>query len=133
MATGSGDMTTGEEAVYALLDLLNAEEIPYMLVGSFSSNAWGEARSTKGCRFRRRNAASETDSPVCRPPRAIPDRRPDQLRNHHRPHPADPESFARQEDNNRRLLSRHDLPRRVGPDVGMVAVDVGGDFLVPEA
>lgn len=44
-------MTTGEEAVFALLDLLNAAEIPYMLVGSFSSNAWGEARSTKDADF----------------------------------------------------------------------------------
>ncbi|MCB1231306.1 MAG: hypothetical protein KDN19_13620 [Verrucomicrobiae bacterium] len=51
MAIGSGDMTTGEEAVYALPDLLNAGEIPYMLVGPFSSNAWGESRSTKDADF----------------------------------------------------------------------------------
>jgi hypothetical protein len=44
-------MKYGEEAVYALLDLLNAARIPYMLVGSFSSNAYGEARSTKDADF----------------------------------------------------------------------------------
>jgi len=41
----------GEEAVYALLDLLNGAAIPYMMVGSFSSNAYGEARSTKDADF----------------------------------------------------------------------------------
>ncbi len=34
-------MKYGEEAVYALLDLLNEHEVSYMLVGSFSSNAYG--------------------------------------------------------------------------------------------
>jgi len=34
-----------------LLDLLNEHEVPYMLVGSFSSNAYGEARATKGADF----------------------------------------------------------------------------------
>jgi hypothetical protein len=41
----------GEEAVYALLDLLNAAQAQYMMVGSFSSNAYGEARSTKDADF----------------------------------------------------------------------------------
>ena len=40
-------MKYGEEAVYALLDLLNEHEVAYMLVGSFLSNAYGEARATK--------------------------------------------------------------------------------------
>ena len=44
-------MKYGEEAVYALLDLLNDAQVPYMLVGSFSSNAYGEARSTKDADF----------------------------------------------------------------------------------
>ncbi|MEM9481762.1 MAG: hypothetical protein AAGA58_19100 [Verrucomicrobiota bacterium] len=44
-------MKYGEEAVYALLDLLNEAEISYMLVGSFSSNAYGEARATKDADF----------------------------------------------------------------------------------
>jgi hypothetical protein len=40
-------MKYGEEAVYALLDLLNEAEVHYMMVGSFSSNAYGEPRATK--------------------------------------------------------------------------------------
>ncbi len=44
-------MKYGEEAVYALLDLLNEAGIPYMIVGSFSSNAYGEARATKDADF----------------------------------------------------------------------------------
>jgi hypothetical protein len=44
-------MKYGEEAVYALLDLLNEHEVSYMLVGSFSSNAYGEARATKDADF----------------------------------------------------------------------------------
>lgn len=44
-------MKYGEEAVYALLDLLNEAQVPYMMVGSFSSNAYGEARSTKDADF----------------------------------------------------------------------------------
>lgn len=44
-------MTYGEEAVVALLDLLNEANVPYMMVGSFSSNAYGEARSTKDADF----------------------------------------------------------------------------------
>lgn len=44
-------MKYGEEAVYALLDLFNEAQVPYMLVGSFSSNAYGEARATKDADF----------------------------------------------------------------------------------
>ena len=44
-------MKHGEDAVYALLDLLNESEIPYMVVGSFSSNAYGEPRATKDADF----------------------------------------------------------------------------------
>ena len=44
-------MKYGEEAVYALPDLLNEHEVSYMLVGSFSSNAYGEARATKDADF----------------------------------------------------------------------------------
>lgn len=44
-------MKYGEEAVSVLLDLLNEHEVPYMLVGSFSSNAYGEARATKDADF----------------------------------------------------------------------------------
>lgn len=44
-------MRYGEDAVYALLDLLNAAEVPYMVVGSFSSNAYGEPRATKDADF----------------------------------------------------------------------------------
>lgn len=35
-------MNYGEEAVCAMLDALNEADVPYMLVGSFSSNAYGE-------------------------------------------------------------------------------------------
>ncbi len=44
-------MKYGEEAVYLLLSLLNEANVPYMLVGSFSSNAYGEARATKDADF----------------------------------------------------------------------------------
>jgi len=44
-------MKYGEEAVYALLDLLNEADVPYMMVGSFSSNAYGEPRATKDADF----------------------------------------------------------------------------------
>ncbi len=44
-------MNYGEEAVVALLDVLNGAGIPYMMVGSFSSNAYGEPRSTKDADF----------------------------------------------------------------------------------
>lgn len=44
-------MKDGEEAVFALLDLLNEAQIPYMVVGSFSSNAYGEPRATKDADF----------------------------------------------------------------------------------
>lgn len=44
-------MKYGEEAVYLLLRLLNEATVPYMLVGSFSSNAYGEARATKDADF----------------------------------------------------------------------------------
>lgn len=36
-----------EAAVLAMIDALEAEQIPYMLVGSFSSNFYGIPRSTK--------------------------------------------------------------------------------------
>jgi len=38
---------TGLEAVRAVLDALDAASAPYMLTGSFASNAYGIARSTK--------------------------------------------------------------------------------------
>jgi hypothetical protein len=44
-------MTHGEDAVCALLDAMNACDLDYMIVGSFSSNAYGEARSTKDADF----------------------------------------------------------------------------------
>lgn len=44
-------MTHGEDAVIAVLDVLNRKQVPYMLVGSFSSNAYGEARATKDADF----------------------------------------------------------------------------------
>ncbi len=44
-------MKYGDEAVAILLDVLNKEKVPYMIVGSFSSNAYGEARSTKDADF----------------------------------------------------------------------------------
>jgi hypothetical protein len=44
-------MKYGEEAVCALLDALNSNNVAYMLVGSFSSNAYGEPRSTKDADF----------------------------------------------------------------------------------
>ena len=40
-------MKTGEEAVYMLIDRMNEIGIDYMIVGSFSSNAYGLARATK--------------------------------------------------------------------------------------
>jgi hypothetical protein len=44
-------MKSGEDAVAALLDLLNKEEVPYMLVGSFSSNRYGVPRATHDADF----------------------------------------------------------------------------------
>ncbi len=44
-------LTTGEEAVCLLLDRMNDLEIEYMVVGSFSSNAYGIARATKDADF----------------------------------------------------------------------------------
>jgi hypothetical protein len=38
---------TAEEVVYAVIDALDGLGIPYMLVGSFSSNLYGVPRSTK--------------------------------------------------------------------------------------
>jgi hypothetical protein len=38
---------TAEEVVYHVLDALEAENVPYMVVGSFSSNFYGIPRSTK--------------------------------------------------------------------------------------
>lgn len=40
-------MKTGVDAVLAVLNVLDDLRIPYMLVGSFSSNFYGVARSTK--------------------------------------------------------------------------------------
>jgi hypothetical protein len=44
-------MKTGEEAVATLLDLLNARGVPYMVVGSFSSNRYGVPRATHDADF----------------------------------------------------------------------------------
>ena len=43
-------MTEGE-ATLAVIDALNAQEIPYMLVGSFSTNFYGIPRSTQDADF----------------------------------------------------------------------------------
>jgi len=44
-------MKTGEDAVAALLDILNQQEVPYMIVGSFSSNRYGVPRATHDADF----------------------------------------------------------------------------------
>ena len=44
-------MKSGEDAVAALLDLLNAHGVPYMIVGSFSSNRYGVPRATHHAHF----------------------------------------------------------------------------------
>jgi len=44
-------MKSGEEAVGILIDRLNEVGIDYMIVGSFSSNAYGLARATKDADF----------------------------------------------------------------------------------
>ena len=44
-------MKSGEDAVVALLDILNREGVPYMIVGSFSSNRYGVPRSTHDADF----------------------------------------------------------------------------------
>lgn len=44
-------MKYGEEAVWLLIDRLNEIGADYMIVGSFSSNAYGIARSTKDADF----------------------------------------------------------------------------------
>jgi len=44
-------MKTGEDAVAALLDILNREGVPYMIVGSFSSNRYGVPRATHDADF----------------------------------------------------------------------------------
>ena len=44
-------MKSGEEAVYFLLDRMNEIGVDYMIVGSFSSNAYGIARATKDADF----------------------------------------------------------------------------------
>ncbi len=44
-------MKSGEEAVWLLIDRLNELGAAYMIVGSFSSNAYGIARSTKDADF----------------------------------------------------------------------------------
>lgn len=64
-------MKNGEEAVCAVLDSLNAAEIPYMLVGSFSSNAWGEPRSTKDADFVVRMNSTQRRSLLERLPEAF--------------------------------------------------------------
>jgi hypothetical protein len=38
---------TSDEAVSAVIDVLNTEQIPHMLVGSLATNLYGEPRSTK--------------------------------------------------------------------------------------
>jgi hypothetical protein len=42
---------TGDEATVALINALNAAAIPYMVVGSFSSNYYGIPRSTQDADF----------------------------------------------------------------------------------
>ena len=42
---------TGNEAVIAMIDALEAASVPYMLVGAYSANAYGVARSTKDADF----------------------------------------------------------------------------------
>jgi len=42
---------TGDEATSAVIIALNAAGIPYMLVGSLSSNFWGIPRSTQDADF----------------------------------------------------------------------------------
>jgi hypothetical protein len=44
-------MKYGEEAVWLLIDRLNQIGADYMIVGSFSSNAYGITRSTKDADF----------------------------------------------------------------------------------
>lgn len=44
-------MKTGEDAVATLLDVLNAHGVPYMIVGSFSSNRYGVPRATHDADF----------------------------------------------------------------------------------
>ncbi len=44
-------MKSGEDAVAALLDVLNREGVPYMIVGSFSSNRYGVPRATHDADF----------------------------------------------------------------------------------
>lgn len=44
-------MKSGEEAVYLLIDRMNEIGVDYMIVGSFSSNAYGLARATKDADF----------------------------------------------------------------------------------
>ena len=42
---------TGNEATLAVIDALEARSIPYMLVGSYSSNVYGVERSTQDAVF----------------------------------------------------------------------------------
>jgi hypothetical protein len=42
---------TGDEATLAVIDTLEALQVPYMLVGSLSSNVYGVSRSTKDADF----------------------------------------------------------------------------------
>lgn len=44
-------MTSAVDIVYRVIDALEGLSIPYMLVGSFSSNLYGVARSTKDADF----------------------------------------------------------------------------------
>ncbi len=54
-------MKQGEEAVGALLDILNELGLDYMVVGSFSSNRYGVPRATKDADFVLRIVAAERD------------------------------------------------------------------------
>ena len=42
---------TSDEATLAIIDLLESQQVPYMVVGSFSSNYYGVPRSTKDADF----------------------------------------------------------------------------------
>jgi len=42
---------SAEEVVYAVIDALESLGVPYMVVGSFSSNLWGIPRSTHDADF----------------------------------------------------------------------------------
>ena len=54
-------MKQGEEAVAALLDVLNHLGLDYMVVGSFSSNRYGVPRATKDADFVLRMVAADRE------------------------------------------------------------------------